>query len=80
MPDQTTYVAVEDLVPGDVLAMTSDDDPNPQRFRVAHVEHVNTVAYGDEPRVVLTSEPRSPGAAPMVLAYPRGTKIRKVIG
>lgn len=36
--------------------------------------------YGDEPRVVLTSEPRSEGREPMVLAYPRGTRLRKVVG
>ncbi len=77
---ETAYVAVENVVRGDRLAMTSDDDPNPQEFRVAHVEDVHTMAVGDEPRVVLTSEPLSEGREPMVLAYPRGTRVRKVIG
>ncbi|VEG51046.1 Uncharacterised protein [Mycolicibacterium aurum] len=77
---ETAYVAVENVVPGDRLAMTSDDDPNPQVFVVADVEDVHTMNYGDEPRVVLTSHPRSDGCEPMVLAYPRGTRLRKVIG
>lgn len=73
-------MAVEDVLAGDQLMMTSDDDPNPQVFRVAQVENVHTMAYGDEPRVVLTSEPVSEGREPMVLAYPRGTQLRKVSG
>jgi hypothetical protein len=77
---ETTDVSVEDVVPGDRLAMTSDDDPNPQVFVVADVEDIHTMNYGDEPRVVLTSEPRSEGREPMVLAYPRGTRLRKVVG
>jgi hypothetical protein len=77
---ETTQVAVEDIVAGDELLMTSDDDPNPQVFRVAEVEHIHTMAYGDEPRVVLTSEPMKAGRDPMVLAYQRGTRLRKVIG
>ena len=77
---ETTQVAVEDVLQGDQLLMTSDDDPNPQVFRVAQVENVHTMAYGDEPRVVLTSEPLSEGREPMVLAYPRGTQLRKVSG
>jgi hypothetical protein len=77
---QTTYVTVEDVAQGDRLAMTSDDDPNPQVFVVADVEDVHSMARGDEPRVVLTSEPLSEGREPMVLAYPRGTRVRKVIG
>lgn len=77
---ETTQVAVEDVLAGDQLMMTSDDDPNPQVFRVAQVENVHTMAYGDEPRVVLTSEPVSEGREPMVLAYPRGTQLRKVSG
>ena len=77
---ETTQVAVEDVLQGDQLLMTSDDDPNPQVFRVALVEDVHTMAYGDEPRVVLTSEPLSEGREPMVLAYPRGTQLRKVSG
>lgn len=78
--NKTTYVAVENVVRGDRLAMTSDDDPNPQVFVVADVEDIHTMNYGDEPRVVLTSEPLSEGREPMVLAYPRGTRMRKVIG
>ena len=78
--NETTYVAIENVVEGDRLAMTSDDDPNPQVFVVANVEDVHSMARGDEPRVVLTSEPRSEGREPMVLAYPRGTRVRKVVG
>lgn len=77
---ETTQVAVEDVLAGDQLLMTSDDDPNPQVFRVGQVENVHTMAYVDEPRVVLTSEPVSEGREPMVLAYPRGTRLRKVSG
>lgn len=77
---ETTQVAVEDVMQGDQLLMTSQDDPNPQVFRVAHTEHIHTMAYGDEPRVVLTSEPTKAGRDPMVLMYPRGTWLRKVIG
>ena len=53
---ETADVAVEDVVRGDRLVMTSDDDPNPQTFVVADVEDVHTMNYGDEPRVVLTVE------------------------
>lgn len=39
---------------------------------------VEDVAQGD--RLVLTSEPAGPGREPMVPAYRRGTRLRKVIG
>lgn len=77
---ETTQVAGEDVLQGDQLLMTSDDDPNPQVFRVAQVENVRTTAYLDETRVVLTAEPLSEGREPMVLAYPRGTQLGKVSG
>ncbi|MBB2988871.1 hypothetical protein FHR72_000328 [Mycolicibacterium iranicum] len=41
-------------------------------------EAVEDVAQGD--RLLMTSEPAGPGREPMVPAYRRGTRLRKVIG
>jgi hypothetical protein len=76
----TVQTAVEDLRRGDALAMTSDADPRAQVFYVAKVDDIRPMARGDEPRVILTSEPVGDEGEPMVLQYPRGTLMRKIIG
>jgi hypothetical protein len=74
------HVAVEDVRRGDALAMTSDDEPRPQVFYVAKVEVVQQMSTGEVARVVLTSEAVGRKSEPMVLEYPHGTLMRKIVG
>jgi hypothetical protein len=73
-------VAVEDVRRGDALAMSGDPDPRSQVFYVAKVDVVHEMGRGEVPRVVLTSEPVGKKPEPMVLQYPHGTQMRKIVG
>jgi hypothetical protein len=75
----TENVVVEHVRVGDVLSLSGDDDPRTHVFRVAKVELRNKLSTGEQPRVILTSEPTGAGT-PMVLDYPMGTRLRKIIG
>lgn len=75
----TENVVVEHVRVGDVLSLSGDDDPRTHVFRVAKVELRNKLSTGEQPRVILTSVPTGAGT-PMVLDYPTGTRLRKIIG
>ncbi|MEW2479147.1 hypothetical protein AB0876_06095 [Mycobacterium sp. NPDC049093] len=72
-------VAVEHIRVGDTLAMSGDDDPRTHVFRVANAELRNELTTGEQPRVILTSEPVGDTGEPMVLTYPTGTRLRKIV-
>lgn len=76
---RTENVVVEHVRVGDVLSLSGDDDPQTHVFRVAKVELRNKLSTGEQPRVILTSEPTGAGT-PMVLDYPTGTRLRKILG
>jgi hypothetical protein len=73
-------VAVEDVRRGDALTVTGDADPRSHVFYVAKVDKVHKLTTGEVPRVVLTSEPVGDSGAAMVLEYPLGTQMRKIVG
>ncbi|AFM15104.1 hypothetical protein Mycch_0279 [Mycolicibacterium chubuense NBB4] len=73
-------VAVEDLRRGDALTVSGETDPRTHVFYVARVDTVHSMDTGEVPRVVLTSEPVGENGEPMVLEYPLGTQMRKIVG
>ena len=75
----TENVVVEHVRVGDVLSLSGADDPRTHVFRVAKVELRNKLSTGEQPRVILTSVSTGAGT-PMVLDYPTGTRLRKIIG
>ncbi|NKZ10700.1 hypothetical protein HGA11_06880 [Mycolicibacterium septicum DSM 44393] len=72
-------VAVEHIRVGDTLSMSGDDDPRTHVFRVAKAELRNELTTGEQPRVILRSEPVGDTGEPMVLTYPTGTRLRKIV-
>lgn len=72
-------VEVEHIRAGDTLSMSGDDDPRTHVFRVAQVELRNELTTGEQPRVILTSDPVGGTSEPMVLDYPTGTRLRRII-
>ncbi|CRZ16903.1 hypothetical protein [Mycolicibacterium neworleansense] len=80
MTERVESVEVEHVRAGDTLSMSGDDDPRAHVFRVAKVELRNKLTTGEQPRVVLTSEPAGDDGEPMVLDYPTGTRLRKIVG
>lgn len=77
-PPDVEHVAVEQVRVGDVLTMSGDSDPRSHIFRVADVDIRNELITGEQPRVILTSQPHA-GSDPMVLNYPTGTLLRRII-
>lgn len=73
-------VPVEEVRRGDALTLSGDADPRSHVFYVAQVDVVHSMDTGEVPRVVLTSKPVSTEAEPMVLEYPTGTPMRKIVG
>ena len=72
-------VAVDDVRPGDALAVTDDADPRDNAFHVADVETVHPTEAGQLTHVTLTSTTVGRDGNPMVLDYPPGTKLRRIV-
>lgn len=78
-PFQIVEVAIDDIAAGDALAVTDEDDPRSAAFHVAHAELVHPMATGEYPRIALTSTQLDHDGKPLVLEYPPGTVVRKIV-
>ena len=72
-------VAVDDVRPGDLLAVTDDPDPRANAFHVADVKSAHPITTGQMTHVTLTSTAAGRDGEPMVLDYPPGTVLRKIV-
>lgn len=72
-------VAVDDIRPGDALAVTDSADPRPDAFLVASVESVQPMQAAQMNHVKLTSSAVGRDGEPLVLDYPPGTMLRKIV-
>lgn len=72
-------VAVDEVRPGDVLAVTDEPDPRANAFHVADVESAHPTEAGQMTHVTLTSAAVGRNGRPMVLDYPPGTVLRKIV-
>ncbi|MDY6997249.1 MAG: hypothetical protein SW019_11670 [Actinomycetota bacterium] len=72
-------VAIDDIRAGDALAVTDEDDPRAAAFHVAGTEIVHPMGAGEYHRIALTSTQVDRDGKPLVLEYPPGTVVRKIV-